>query len=686
VVVFLLALSVRVALPASKYTVWYERSLGFWEALLQGDLVGTYQRHHPGVSAMWIAGAAIRLYMAGEGWSTSEMLDLPQELSGPQGLPVRLGAGSLGLTIALAVAMAYVLLCQLTNSRQAFVAGCLLALDPFHIAHSNMIHLDALLAAFMLLSALFLIRYLRGRATGHLVASAFFGGLALLTKSPALFLIPYTCLIVAIDLLVAGRSLGPPAGRRWPERIALVLRSLAVWGLVAVAVFFLFWPAMWVQPLGTLGTMMERGALRHAGQTHPFLQFFLGEDVRDPGLLYYPASVAWKTTFVTLPGFMLAIWALLRSGGPFGCAQGRREDRRVQWYLLILVVAFLVQMSLGAKKLSRYILPVFPALDVLAAWGLVQGARAASLVLSRLTNVQARPAIVIAVLALALPLHAVAVLSHHPYYGTHYNRLLGGSRVAQHVFQLGDQGEGLDLAAEFLSAKPGAGFLIAGVCDPGNLMFRENFVGGSKPINHPDADYRVFYINDVQRAARFEHCTEYWHACLEQGPGWMTSFGHVPYVWICAAYPQDIDAYAVDRRVDAQLGEHIELLGYVLDSDGLASSDGLTVTLIWRSDGGVVADNHVFVHLLGEGGELVAQHDGVPGSGRPTWSWQDGEVVADSHRLVAPEGAIAASASYTVTVGMYDHATKARLQVAMRDGSRPADDRIRLESIRATSR
>ena len=37
VVVFLLASSVRVALPASKYTVWYERSLGFWEALLQGD-------------------------------------------------------------------------------------------------------------------------------------------------------------------------------------------------------------------------------------------------------------------------------------------------------------------------------------------------------------------------------------------------------------------------------------------------------------------------------------------------------------------------------------------------------------------------------------------------------------------------------------------------------------------------
>jgi len=263
--------------------------------------------------------------------------------------------------------------------------------------------------------------------------------------------------------------------------------------------------------------------------------------------------------------------------------------------------------------------------------------------------------------------------------------LLGGSGVAQHVFQLGDQGEGLDLAAQFLNTKPGPGFVTAGVCDPGNLMFRESFVGVSKPINHPEVDYRVFFINDVQRAARFEHCAEYWYKCLEEGPVWTASFDQVPYVWICATYPRDIGSYGVDRRLDAQLGEHIELLGYTLDSAMLASTGGLTVTLLWRSDGDVVADNHSFVHLLDEHGELVAQHDGVPRSDRPTWSWQEGEVVADSHRLMVPQEAVSPGTGYTVTVGMYDYATKARLPVAMRDGTRPADDRIRLASIRAVS-
>jgi hypothetical protein len=432
---------------------------------------------------------------------------------------------------------------------------------------------------------------------------------------------------------------------------------------------------MWVEPLQTLSTMMERGALRHAGQNHPFLQFFLGENVRNPGLLYYPAGLVWKTTLITLPAFGLAIWFLIRRGG---------EHRRFPWYLLIYTVAFLAQMSLGAKKLSRYILPAFSALDVLAAWGLVQSANAGGSLLGKLTGAHARRVVPAAIVAVALLLQAVAVLRHHPHYGTHYNVLLGGSRVAQYVFQLGDQGEGLDLAAQYLNGKPGAGYVTAGVCDHGNLMFRENFLGVTKPINHPEVDYRVFFINDTQRAVRFEHCEDYWHACLEQGPVWTTSFDGVPYVWICQAYPQDIGLYTVDRRLDVQLGDHIDLLGYHLNSTELSSTATLTVTLFWQSDGEITADNHVFVHLLDEEGGLVAQHDGVPGGGQPTWSWQEGEVVPDSHRLVVPQEVLFRTGTYTVSVGLYDYGTKMRLPAVMPDGTRLTADRIPLQGIQVT--
>jgi hypothetical protein len=275
----------------------------------------------------------------------------------------------------------------------------------------------------------------------------------------------------------------------------------------------------------------------------------------------------------------------------------------------------------------------------------------------------------------------------HPYPGTHHNLLLGGSTVAQHLFQLGDQGEGLDLAAQYLNDQPAPGFVVAGVCDHGNLMFRENFEGATKPINHPDVDYRVFFINDLQRSVRFAHCEEYWEACQEKGPVWTASFDGVPYVWICREYPQTLEALGSTssvRLLNVQFGEHIDLLGYELSSSEIRSDGPITVTLFWRSDGEVAADNHVFVHLLDGAGNLVAQHDGVPGQvERPTWSWQPMEVVPDTHvlgPLIDVSGGV-----YSLSVGMYDYGTQTRLPATMPDGTRVEVGRIPLQNIEVHS-
>ena len=87
------------------------------------------------------------------------------------------------------------------------------------------------------------------------------------------------------------------------------------------------------------------------------------------------------------------------------------------------------------------------------------------------------PAVVI---ILALVLQAGLVLRHHPYYGTHHNGLLGGSRVAQHVLPLQDQGEGLDLAAEYLNVLPRAQRARAMIYSLGAEMFERHFLGFTK--------------------------------------------------------------------------------------------------------------------------------------------------------------------------------------------------------------
>jgi hypothetical protein len=75
------------------------------------------------------------------------------------------------------------------------------------------------------------------------------------------------------------------------------------------------------------------------------------------------------------------------------------------------------------------------------------------------------------------------------------------------------------------------------------------------------------------------------------------------------------------------------------------------------------------VHLLDAEGQVLAQHDGVPAVGfRPTSGWAAGEVVLDSHWLVAP-GAGAFDGA-RLSVGLYDPATGQRSAVLAGPGLR----------------
>jgi hypothetical protein len=674
VLVFILALLPRLFYPSSRYLLWYDRSVHFWDALMAGDFADTYQQHHPGVTTMWIAGLGLRLYMTTHGWSSDTLLQPPSGLSGPQGGPAQAGTAALGLTIALCIVLAYVLLVRMINWPVAFCAGCLLALDPFYITHSKMIHVDGLLASFMLASALLLLAYVQKERWTYLFGSGIFAGLAFLTKSPGLFLAPYAVFVLALSLLISSDSAWDLSSLRvWRKQLWRISRSLIVWGFTAACIFFLLWPAMWSEPWNTV-SKIAASVEHHVETPHPGVNFFAGRVTDHLGLLYYMASLAWKTTLVTLPAVCVAVLflALRRSGSESGFLVS---------YVLAYAVGFLFMMTLGAKKWSRYILPTFVALDVVAAWGLVQ----ATDIIGKQRWLRGRSWVPTALVTAALIAQAISVLRHHPYYGTHYNLLLGGSRVARHVLHLGDQGEGLDLAARFLNRRPGAERITAGVQDTENQMFRSNFVGRVEPIAHSDVDYRVFSVHYTQRnegAYRWGDLREARDQTDELI--WSASFDGVPYVWVSRAYPHDPQMFDIDHPLNVELGESIRLLGYSLSSSEPTSGDPLTVTLFWQSTSELSADYHVFVHLQNEDGSLVAQHDGVPLYGeRPTWSWQEAEVLQDEHRLLLddalPDG------RYTLSVGMYDYPSGIRLPAVEPGGRRLRENRIVLDEVEVAS-
>jgi len=57
------------------------------------------------------------------------------------------------------------------------------------------------------------------------------------------------------------------------------------------------------------------------------------------------------------------------------------------------------------------------------------------------------------------------------------------------------------------------------------------------------------------------------------------------------------------------------------------------------------------VHLVGEDGQIIAQHDGDPVGGfTPTTRWRPGEIVPDRHRLPLPDGA---KGVYRLKAGLY---------------------------------
>ena len=89
----------------------------------------------------------------------------------------------------------------------------------------------------------------------------------------------------------------------------------------------------------------------------------------------------------------------------------------------------------------------------------------------------------------------------------------------------------------------------------------------------------------------------------------------------------------------------------------------IALTLNWQSIRPVDYDYHVFVHLLDEQGNKLAQRDGQPVQWmRPTSTWQTGDEISDHYGILLPE--TLTLGKYTIAVGLYDPVTGQRLPVS----------------------
>ena len=443
---------------------WLQRTVRFGEAVMTGDFAATFRSGHPGVTVMWtgligIGPERVRAY-AGEQSRTAPALEAApgsqRLMTAARSAVALLTAGLFGVAVLLAG--------RLLGPPGLF-GGVLLAADPYTIGMTRLLHVDALLTPFLLVSVLAgLLYWLQGRQWPFLLLSALTGGLALLSKAPAITLLPF----FGIVWLVVAR----PWRGGWRAWIAPL-----AWGLLFVGVYVALWPVLWVRPGQTVSEVL-RFAVTLGGAPHLWPTYFLGQPTTgDPGLLFYPLAMALRLGPVATIGLVIlgVLAALRRLGGGGSTAL----------WLLVFVVVFVDVMAIGSKKFDRYMLPALAVLTILSGVGIVALAR---LLERRLAT---------AVIGLAVVAQGLWLASSYPYPIAAYNPLLGGTAVASQTIMVG-WGEGLEQAADFLNSQPGSSGQTASTQYHHVLRFLFDGRTVRVPSNRP-VDYYVVYVNMIQR-------------------------------------------------------------------------------------------------------------------------------------------------------------------------------------------
>lgn len=669
---------------------WIGRTERFFYALLEGDLAGTRQTGHPGVTAMWLGSLGLyfeRLLVVG-GSSVSQMEHVAW---------MRLPSGILH---GVFVAASFFVLRRLVAPLTALIAALLWATSPFLIAHARLLHLDALLTDFVSFSYLCMLVAVkptysslelqdssqyhsvpaknrqfpsislgnglmkkehatspqRTRRTQRihtkrvwLVASGVFAGLALLTKGPSLILLPWVGIMLFWQIEADGLF----------ARVSSSIVHYLAWLGVALLVVVVLWPALWVIPELALGRYIQK-ILWEGSNPYVKAQFFFGQAVSDPGPLFYPIVSLFRMTPIALVGLVGLCVAF-----------GRRllrvsKYRHYEWSTLVVLGAFILfwglVMTSGSKKFDRYVLPVWPSLLIVSAAGL------ASIVYA-IEGWMKRYGMRVVLLLVFLGVSVQPVLAYYPHYLSYYNSLLGGGAVAQNMLLIG-WGEGMECVGAYLRERPDVGY---GPILAADTRLLEPFV--PVPVKHLDEldegtqNYAVLDLPSMQRGLYAETV-----ATIQQRvsmPIHRVTIHGITYAWVYQL-PKPYE-----KAMGVQFGDWLYLHGVTI----VQAPGSIVVTPSWGVFGVPPADYWVFLHVMDAEGEVVAQSDvALGGADMPvTRDWQPGQQVSVPLPLIMPSEI--PHGTYRVVMGVYDSVTGERLLVQAGHDMMHGGDTLVLDTI-----
>ncbi|HEY66319.1 MAG TPA: phospholipid carrier-dependent glycosyltransferase [Caldilineae bacterium] len=638
---------------------WLRRGARFLLALQAHDWASTYGSAHPGVTNMWLIAAGLvgRAAIRGEPPSTLATTILPKDVY--PALDHYIAARiPFALVTSLCAVLIYRWAASIHSRRVALAAAILLILEPFWLGYNRVITTDAMQGNLMALSLLAFLRFLHGHGRRWAALSGVLGGLAVMTKLPALLLWP---VIATWALVWRGDGSSSPGVRA---------KTLAVstWGVLAAMTAWLIWPALWADPADVLQKVIHQLTQVELGQRR---LYFMGKVVDAPGPGFYPLALLIRTSPITL---LAALAALAISVIPSTRRWLHRPRHIGLWVIYLLI--FIGGMTAAETKFDRYLIPVYPTLALIAA----EGGYAAWRAQRRIAPRWGWAALVIA--------QAVLFLSHFPDLLSFYSPLIGGAPVAQRILMIGN-GEGLDRAGRWLSQREGAAQQIVASWYPSVLA--PYFIGRTIELNQqlPDgfwpwasAHHVVFYANQVQRILPNGQIVRYFQ---EQTPEFVVRLVGIDYVWI---YPGPVVSRGPlppeVRPLDYIFEGQLRLIGWEPPPASLVPGQSEGLRLYWETLAPPRRDLSVFVGLWDEArARYVGRHDRPPTDGfLPLARWEPGMRVRDAQIVAARPDA--PPGTYQLELALFSPELGRNLKVTDGDGQ-PLGDRLHLMSITITS-
>lgn len=462
---------------------WLRVSGNFYYALGQRQFENTLYEYHPAVTTMWIISAGMLGYFPeyrslDQGYLKPNKFDAFMLEHGKSLLQLLIVSRAIQVVVIIGLLVGvYFLLRALFGSWTSFFTTTLISISPFFLGHSRLLNHEAMLALFLVISLLAMLVYMYvERRLFLLILSGTAAALGQLTKSSGIVLFP----VIALAILIATmgwheRKLGPA--------LLETLKIFGIWMAATAAAYVLFWPGMWVAPgemlsevYGNALTYVFAGARLSA--TPDVTAGSLPASAVRLGLQTYLSDAVWRTTPLTLFGFLLGIGlALARLAG-----ETQRRFALVTLYATILGLLILVLFSVQrGPKPPHYTMTTYVSMDLIAGLG---WSRAVRLMSER--SLQTRMAWMSgAALPVILALQLISAIGFYPYYITYYDPLVEALRPGMQNPALKETGYGvgLDQAAAYLAQKPDAKDMLV-MSANGLGSFSYYFPGRSAAMNY----------------------------------------------------------------------------------------------------------------------------------------------------------------------------------------------------------